>query len=255
VIILALAAHVYLLEIPTYAMDSCGARALRGTLFGGTSMILGCPECNTRFAIDAQALRPDGRRVKCGKCDHVWFEEPPTPNSEEPISVTPLEPEEQSTVSIPNLPALATAEQKRTASAAWVLVGFLVAVVLALAWFGRESIALAWPPAETIYASVGISAFPPPGEGLAVEMNLKQEGKVLRVFGELVNTTDEIRAIPPVYAVIEDGEGKRLQHWQFNVDAVELGPGESVPFSTKTDSMPAGAKNVRVLFTNPADNP
>jgi predicted Zn finger-like uncharacterized protein len=118
-------------------------------------MILGCPECNTRFAIDAQALRPDGRRVKCGKCEHVWFEEPPSPSAVEPISVTPLEPEEQSSIPTPNLPALTRADQSRTAGAAWVLVVFLLVVVGALAWFGRESIARAWPMAETTNRSPG----------------------------------------------------------------------------------------------------
>ena len=217
-------------------------------------MILGCPECNTRFAIDAQALRPDGRRVKCGKCDHVWFEEPPPPSPAEPISVTPLEPEEQATVPIPNLPAIASADQKRTAGAAWVLVGLLIAVVLALAWFGRESIALAWPPAETIYASVGISAFPPPGEGFSVEMEVKREGEKLQLVGEVVNTTDESRALPPIYAVLQDANGKRLRHWQLTVDVETLGPDERVPFSTEIDSMPEGTANVSILFNNPADN-
>ncbi|PPR28260.1 MAG: hypothetical protein CFH38_00110 [Alphaproteobacteria bacterium MarineAlpha10_Bin1] len=72
-------------------------------------MILNCPECSTRFAIDAQALRPDGRRVQCGKCEHIWFEEPPAPSALEPLSVTPLEPEEQSTIPTPNLPAITAA--------------------------------------------------------------------------------------------------------------------------------------------------
>ncbi len=111
-------------------------------------MILGCPECHTRFAIDAQALRPDGRRVKCGKCDHIWFEEPPPPSSAEPLSVPPLEPDELSSIPTPNLPAITRADQRRTAGAAWVLVCFLLVVVGALAWFGRGSIAQAWPAAE-----------------------------------------------------------------------------------------------------------
>ena len=217
-------------------------------------MILGCPECHTRFAIDAQALRPDGRRVKCGKCEHIWFEEPPPPNAAEPISVTPLEPEEQSSIPTPNLPAITRADQQRTASAAWIMVCFLLAVVLSLAWFGRESIARAWPTAEIIYASIGIDAFPAPGEGLSVDMEVKRVDKSLQLVGEVVNTTDESRAVPPIYAVLQDANGKQLRHWQVAVDVTVLGPGEKVPFSTEIDTIPDGTANVSVLFTNPADN-
>ncbi len=219
-------------------------------------MILGCPECNTRFAIDAQALRPDGRKVKCGKCDHVWYEEPPSPSAAEPISVTPLEPEEQSSIPTPNLPALTRADQKRTAGAAWVMVVFLLVVVGALAWFGRESIARAWPPAEIIYASVGISAFPPAGAGFAIELNLKKEENEskLEIFGEVSNITDKNRALPPMYAILEDDEGTQFHHWVVTVDVDSLGPGDKVPFSTEIDPMPDRTKNVNVSFTIPADN-
>lgn len=217
-------------------------------------MILGCPECNTRFAIDAQALRPDGRRVKCGKCEHVWFEEPPPPSSAEPLSVTPLEPDEQSSIPTPNLPAITGADQRRTAGAAWILVIFLLVVISALGWFGRGSIALAWPTAEIIYASVGIDAFPPPGEGLSIDMEVKRVDKTLQLVGEILNTTDENRALPPIYAVLQDANGKRLRHWKLDVDVSVLGPGEKVPFATEIDTVPDGTANVSVLFINPADN-
>jgi hypothetical protein len=70
------------------------------------------------------------------------------------------------------------------------MVGFLLAVVLALGWFGRGSIALAWPTAEVIYTSVGIDAFPPPGAGLSVDMVVKRDGDKLELVGEVLNTTD-----------------------------------------------------------------
>lgn len=38
-------------------------------------MILNCPTCNTRFAVDEKAIG-EGRDVKCGACAHVWFVDP-----------------------------------------------------------------------------------------------------------------------------------------------------------------------------------
>ena len=39
-------------------------------------MILTCPNCQTRFLVPDQAIGTDGRRVRCGNCQHMWFAEP-----------------------------------------------------------------------------------------------------------------------------------------------------------------------------------
>ena len=36
-------------------------------------MIIGCPNCNKQFKINLSLIPDDGRDVKCGSCDHVWF--------------------------------------------------------------------------------------------------------------------------------------------------------------------------------------
>lgn len=39
-------------------------------------MIIGCSECGTRFVVAPAAIGKDGRRVKCSKCNNIWFQEP-----------------------------------------------------------------------------------------------------------------------------------------------------------------------------------
>ncbi|MDA9186984.1 zinc-ribbon domain-containing protein [Candidatus Pelagibacter sp.] len=36
-------------------------------------MIINCPNCNKRFKIDTSLIPVEGRDLKCGSCDHVWF--------------------------------------------------------------------------------------------------------------------------------------------------------------------------------------
>ena len=36
-------------------------------------MIISCPNCNKQFKIDPSLIPDNGRDVKCGSCDHVWF--------------------------------------------------------------------------------------------------------------------------------------------------------------------------------------
>ena len=36
-------------------------------------MIIGCPNCNKQFNINLSLIPDNGRDLKCGSCDHVWF--------------------------------------------------------------------------------------------------------------------------------------------------------------------------------------
>ena len=36
-------------------------------------MIIDCPNCNKRFKINTSLIPVEGRDLKCGSCDHVWF--------------------------------------------------------------------------------------------------------------------------------------------------------------------------------------
>ena len=50
-------------------------------------MILTCPNCRTRFLVADQAIGADGRRVRCGNCQHMWFAEPDQPAGDGPDAV------------------------------------------------------------------------------------------------------------------------------------------------------------------------
>ncbi len=85
-------------------------------------------------------------------------------------------------------------------------------------------------------------------------MEVKRVEDALQLVGEILNTTDETRPMPPLYGVLQDANGKQLSHWQLQVDVQQLGPGEKVPFTTEIATIPEGTANVSVLFTNPAEN-
>ena len=36
-------------------------------------MIISCPNCNKQFKINPSLIGDNGRDLKCGSCDHVWF--------------------------------------------------------------------------------------------------------------------------------------------------------------------------------------
>jgi len=36
-------------------------------------MIISCPNCNKQFKINPSLIPDNGRDLKCGSCDHLWF--------------------------------------------------------------------------------------------------------------------------------------------------------------------------------------
>jgi len=40
-------------------------------------MIIACPACTTRYVVPDSAIGTEGRTVRCAKCRHSWFQDPP----------------------------------------------------------------------------------------------------------------------------------------------------------------------------------
>lgn len=56
-------------------------------------MIIACPACHTRYAVPDAAIGSEGRTVRCAKCKHSWFQEPPVLDLVRPAKPAPLEPQ------------------------------------------------------------------------------------------------------------------------------------------------------------------
>ena len=40
-------------------------------------MLLLCSSCNSKYLVNSADLKPDGRLVKCAKCNNEWYQEAP----------------------------------------------------------------------------------------------------------------------------------------------------------------------------------
>lgn len=76
-------------------------------------MIVACPECHTRFVAPMEKFLPDGRKVRCAKCGHAWFQK--IDGTAEAIPATaPKQTEPVSKPSSPTDSIIARADQRRT---------------------------------------------------------------------------------------------------------------------------------------------
>ena len=151
-------------------------------------MILICKNCQARYLVPAHALGQEGRRVRCGACNHEWFQQteeeetfgdPDLSERElEPIpeSVRPI-PERESTLSLlkPQKKAAMPADQKAR------LIGYVAAACIILALLGgsipirARVAAIGLPPATGFYMMLGLQT-PATGEGLVFDHIKATEG-------------------------------------------------------------------------------
>lgn len=239
-------------------------------------MILTCSNCNARFLVNAAALQPAGREVRCGRCRHQWFAEPEEPEApkliESPEKLIespkpsppppPLPPEPPVAIEprpIPrgsNLPAIP--KQKR--SRVGVLLGWLlllvVVVALGIAAAERETVMALFPESRPFYGAVGFEV-PAPGDGLKIvdvtSSRIMQEGvPVLICEGRISNVSHYKQEVPTLRGALRDSEGRELQSWTFTVPTTSLSAGDSIPFRTEIRQPAASATELSITFvTNP----
>ncbi|MEB3701578.1 Zinc-ribbon domain-containing protein [Candidatus Bealeia paramacronuclearis] len=219
-------------------------------------MIVRCPECSKRYAIDDKALLPSGRSVKCASCAHVWHQAPDVTYE---IAENPA---------IQNLRDVTLPPQLHKghwpAWVGWAFFGSIVVVFLTTFIFTRNAIVSFWPQSEALYAMVGLPV-ELPGMGLTLantSTEEKEENGVAMyiVQGEIMNTSDRVKDLPvlKVSLVGTSEKGKCLQviakdkclldKWEHHLAKSHLLPGEQVHFETSPRPRIQSANSVIVAF-------
>jgi len=243
-------------------------------------MILTCPECATRYLVDAKAIGPSGRTVRCSRCGHSWAEPPPDealPDEPPPEGLAP----EASAPAAPafdepaapraapgeppsftrsaearrrpeNLPALPRRRRSRAPTLLWLLFFLLLGGVAGGAVWKQDEIVRRWPAAAPLYDMAGLGP-PPPHKifevvGTKLATSQKDGVAVLTVEGKLRNRTDRDQLLPTMDAVIYDKRRAELRRWPIEVPAVRLTPGEQFDFRTELKDPPKGADSFEIFL-------
>jgi predicted Zn finger-like uncharacterized protein len=208
-------------------------------------MILTCPACVTRFLVEGLTIPAEGRDVRCGRCKHVWHQEP-IAETEPPPADFQTAPVPESMRESPPLdwmprPLTAAYPQKRRRN---LWVSELAASVALIVFLGgmllfRNEVVAAWEPAARFYDSVGLPV-PVTGQGLAIEKlevkTYRNAGKiVLLVSGHVVNTSKTPTTIPPLVLSVRDTAKRELLQWAHTIpeEQQRLAGGATIAFHTQ----------------------
>ncbi len=213
-------------------------------------MILTCPECRTRYLVDPANLRPSGRTVRCGKCQHTWREASP-PDSALSVEPIPIAVEPRPIAPGSNLPAL-TRPPPRRSRAGWLLVVLILAIMIVGAVLGRDRIVQALPQAAQLYSALGMPA-EAVGAGLdfrnvASKRETDGDATVLVVSGQVANVSKDAKDVPLLQGTLHDAHNQVVRQWSFPAKDNRLAPGAVTSFETRLRNPPADATGLTIGF-------
>lgn len=242
-------------------------------------MNIDCPNCSTKFSLDAALLGPLGRRVKCSVCGHQWYAQPgdaapdvpsggPAPAFAGGYGTAAADDfasvlgDTETTEEAPrsrsrSRPAEPRKRGRGTLAAALVAAGLLIGALIAVAAAARDQIVALWPPSLQFYSSFGIPVDTSGlddlvGAGLEfadlqTEISGAADRPELIISGFIENTSDQPRIVPTLRVILTDQDGTVLMEESFSAGRDEpLPPGAAEPFEVGLVDWPAAAVGVEV---------
>jgi predicted Zn finger-like uncharacterized protein len=210
-------------------------------------MIVTCPGCATRYHVDPASLGAAGRTVRCASCGHRWLARPPL----DAPRVVDLGPRPAAAVAARSVAQVETARRRGSPGLIGWLAAVLVVLVLASVVIGRNEIVAGFPASASIYQKLGLPVTVQLGLQFenVTSKRLDERGiSILVVEGEVVNLSDQRRAVPPIRLTLLDDAGRQLQHELFEVERPELAVGGRTSFSGRVVSPAEQARNFSIAF-------
>ena len=246
-------------------------------------MIIVCPSCSTRFAVNAAAFPAAGRKVKCARCAHVWHALPEAAETPAPArpaasaAASPAAAPATATAAAPSAPHAAAVPpprpsradaspemiwagsdlppRRKTGGAAWAGI---VAAAVTFTAFGlvqfRDSIVGMMPALASAYRAVGLDV-DTVGLDIKIEAHAMNDSgangaTTLVVTGSVANVTSQERPVPPIRATLLDKDKRELHSWTFDSGIGSLKPGETRDFQQVLAQPPAETYQVYAHFAD-----
>lgn len=189
-----------------------------------------CQKCDARYLVKDYEIGPDGRKVKCARCGHIWHATAP----ETIPDIEAFERELQTLAPIPEGSALPVPHVAGTPSAAGLKVASLIllAATLVAGFIAQRD--LLYPTSLRIfYDAFGLYDT----RGVALKdvsiASMPERGKTeYFITGTISNEATEERIIPRLRVQVFDDQGRVIKNEDFEKDDT-LAPDGNIPFKTK----------------------
>lgn len=239
-------------------------------------MILTCPECSTRYLTKENAIGPNGRTVRCAKCDTTWFvaseadelalhdnQIPVEEIVQAPMGDITAETAPNGVSNISQAPGAHVVmrdkvdkERRRrrltSVGLIWAVPLFMLFIAAILGYVFRQNIVNGIPQMATLYKTLGVDVTM---SGLNIEDPITRsaliDGKpVLVVNGAVKNITSKEQDVPMVELSLHSKDGESLVTWLVDVNKERLAKNERVTFVSEYPNPPIDAVKLRYRFAD-----
>jgi len=215
-------------------------------------MIITCPSCQSRFAVKAESIGFSGRMVRCAKCKHSWFQDPPEESVLAAEKMAQAQQETQASIQDSensNVPAIIT---NNNTTSLYIKISFAASCLVflfALSIVGSDKILpyMSWYyGAMGIHDDAGISL-----SNVSVQNIVEGTKKELLVKGRIVNDSKSDKAIPDLRIILLSEGRKTIRAVVLNSHDAALAPGEGVDFENSIANPPEKTASVVMEIGNP----
>ena len=225
-------------------------------------MIIACPACTTRYVVPDSAIGPEGRTVRCAKCRHSWFQDPPElvpaaapaveperapplpeeaviPPPFEEVSYAPPEP-----VGPSQFEAAPPFRRRRNPLKLWTWAAAIFALlavgtILAVSYWGLPD----WVPVNRPTFAAGQPDlqldFPADQQE---RRQLPNGTEYFGASGTITNIGSAARRVPAILIVLRDARDRIVYSWEVEPPKRNLAPGETVSVNEAVTDVPRSAK-------------
>ncbi len=231
------------------------------------TIVLNCPDCETRFVAPMEKFIPNGRQVRCSNCRHTWFQGAPSSTETalagaETVSTAPKKKHEASAI------RKEVVDQQRRSGGGflnwllWLLVLALLGLILAYVFKDRlaSTFPQIAPTLERYTGQVDRTAQRLVGDNTERARPLRvtnfrydikeYDGEsAMLVEADLLNTSQEALDAPMLGIRVIDAEEEALHETRVgpeDIDVTTIEPGQSVRYFTRIPEPPKEFDNVVV---------
>lgn len=200
-------------------------------------MYIACPECDTKFVVTPKQIGTHGRKVKCSKCSHIWYQELGDNVPIEPV-VSQLEPIAPIGNGV-NLPALVPA---KTPSYLFWLPGMVIILIFVM-------LVILFP------SQLGITSLLNSNEVSVEDIQIVNQEDVEKVVVEYKvhnNSLDNVQ-MPLVRVRLFDKNHNILSSRIDDHSDTEMYPDQIKRVRTKFTSVPSSVGSIDVMIGNKLD--
>ncbi|MCE3233486.1 MAG: hypothetical protein K0R98_1743 [Rickettsiaceae bacterium] len=194
-------------------------------------MIITCPQCSARFAVKTEAIGEKGRRVKCAKCAHAWFQAPDVEALAALVAAAPQEPP-VAVEPIPqgsNVPVVHNHGMPLFAKFGLAAASF--AFMLGMVIVNANSIL---PGFSSFYGAFGIYD----SKQLAlsdVTIQKIEDGnnQDIVVSGKIINESDKPKHLPNIRLTVLNANHEKIKTITLDSEGAKIEPGEGIDFQNR----------------------